>query len=203
MRKMENFNNSHGITLIALTVTIVIMLILSTIVLTTLNDGGENSIESANDAKIYTELKQMKEQLNQYKVSTYSNSQLRAGNFSGEISSGQLALYLKTDGIATEFTNIAINSSDIVGDTVNTNKTNRSIGIINTTNFVQKLNLKNNVSDNTKPVITIGKNFGAYNPTGSSLNNLKQFDDVVAIDFEDETLYYVRDGKIWILEYDN
>ncbi len=200
---MKNFKNSHGITIIALTVTIVIMLILSSIIITSFNTG-DNSIERANDSKIYTELKQMKEELEQYKVNLYTNSQLRAGNFSGEITSEQLSIYLKTDGIATEFSNIDINKNDTVGN-ANNDKTNRTIGIINTTNFAQKLRLKNNVTENSESgnieaVIPIGNNFNSYNPTSSSINNLKQFDDVFAIDFGDETLYYVKDGRIWLVE---
>lgn len=198
---MEKIKSYRGITLIALTITIVVMLILSSIVISSIN-GGDTQIERASDSKIYTELKQMKTELEQYKVNKYGNTQLKEGNFSGELSSEKVAEYLKTDGIVVELTGIAINKENFVGN-ANEDKTNRTIGIINTANFAQKLRLKNKVvangeSESNQQILTIGNNYNSYN-SSSSISNLKDFNDVFVIDLQDETLYYVNDGKIWTI----
>lgn len=59
---MNKLGKTNGITLMSLVVTIVVMLIVASIVVATISGQGE-TVDKANDAKIYTELKQLQEEI--------------------------------------------------------------------------------------------------------------------------------------------
>ena len=76
-----NIRENHGITLIMLIVTIIVLLILSGITISAIT-GGESTIDKASQAKLSTEAKAEMEEI-QKKIDTASSKTIRYGNYSG------------------------------------------------------------------------------------------------------------------------
>ena len=185
---MNQLRKTNGITLMSLVITIVVMLIVASIVAATIIGQGE-TIDTANDAKIYTELKQLQEEIEKYKVERVSNKNIRKGDFSGKVSNEDLV----TDGILNQYLGIRINKEDIVrANEKDKGKTNVKLGVID----VRKLATENKTDIDSQ----LGK--GSSNNYDGN-DNLTQFTDVFAIDINDNTLYYANDGKVWKLGNDH
>ena len=76
-----NIRENHGITLIMLIVTIIVLLILSGITISAIT-GGESTIDKASQAKLSTEAKSEMEEI-QKKIDTSASKAIRYGNYSG------------------------------------------------------------------------------------------------------------------------
>lgn len=185
---MKKSKKNNGITLISLVITIVVMLVLSSIIIATIK-GQNETIEKASDAQIYSELKQLQEEIDKYKVERFSSKNLRKGDFSGKASNDDLVL----DGIIKEYSGITIDKDNIVRATnEDESKGNATIGLIN----ISKLADKNNVEMDS----TLGTGISEYLTDSSEKSNIIEFTNVFAIDFDDNTIYYVDDNKVWKLE---
>lgn len=186
--KMSKYRKNTGITLISLVIIIVVMLILTSVIIATIN-GQSDTIDKADDAKIYTELKQLQEEIEKYKIERYSTKNLRKGDFSNKASNDDLI----NDEIVKKYANIKIDKADIVRAT-NTDQTkeNAQIGVIN----INKLKTENNVEIDS----SLGEGISNYLTDDTAKTNLLEFTNVFALDLDDNTIYYVDGEKIWKLD---
>lgn len=185
---MSKYRKNTGITLISLVIIIVVMLILTSVIIATIN-GQSDTIDKADDAKIYTELKQLQEEIEKYKIERYSTKNLRKGDFSNKASNDDLI----NDEIVKKYANIKIDKADIVRAT-NTDQTkeNAQIGVIN----INKLKTENNVEIDS----SLGEGISNYLTDDTAKTNLLEFTNVFALDLDDNTIYYVDGEKIWKLD---
>lgn len=176
--------NNQGITMISLVVTIVLLLIIAGITIGVFT-GKSSMIDKANDSKIYTELKQLQDELRKYRAKG-EGERLKKGDYSGQMSNDDLA----KEGI------------EIIREFELSNL-NRTVGLVN----LSRLSSLSKTNINS----TLGNNENTYKFTNQTkiVNNitvdlskekLTDFTDVFAIDVFDNTLFYVLNGEIWKLD---
>ena len=123
----KTFVKENGITLISIVITIIILLILAGVSIIYLQ--GDNSIvETATDAQIETELSELQEKLNRYKLDEEAN-RIGNGDYSGELTNTDLA----KEGIIKE---------------VYVKDTGKTIGIID----IEKLGESSELGNNSKNI---------------------------------------------------
>ena len=160
---MFNLKNRYekGITLIALIVTVVVLLILAGITIVALN-GDNGILGQAIDSQVETELSQLQEKLNRYKLKN-EGERIGRGDYSGEMSNDDLI----NNGIVKK---------------VVVKEENMTIGII----YLDKLGESSNLGNN------------AVNINVDEVEKLTDLNDVFAIDFGTNDIYYIKGGKYWI-----
>ena len=125
---MYNLKNKYekGITLIALIITIIVLLILAGITIATLS-GDNGIISNSIDSQVETELSQLQEKLNRYKLKN-EGERIGEGDYSGEMSNNDLI----NDGILKKVT---------------VKEENMEVGIIYLDKLGEKSNLGNNATN--------------------------------------------------------
>ena len=84
----QKTRNEKGVTIVALAVTIIVLLILASISIAMIT-GNHGLVEVANDSQIETELSQLQQTLNKYKLSG-EDKRVGSGDYSGQMTNDDL-----------------------------------------------------------------------------------------------------------------
>ena len=121
------FKEEKGITIIALVITVLVLLVLASISIAILTGNG-GIIQTSSDSQIETELSELQERINSYKVQEEAG-RIGEGDYSGEMS------------------NLDLVDRDIL-KTVQVKNPEMTVGIID----LEKLGIKTNLGNNYKNI---------------------------------------------------
>ena len=168
----QKMRRENGVTIVALTITIIVLLILASISIA-LVKGNNGVVERATDSQIETELSQLQEKLNRYKLQGEAE-RLGNGDYSGQMTNNDLV----NMGILKR---VHVNNPDM------------TIGIVDLEKLGEKSNLGNNYKNiNTDEIENFSDLYDVFIIDFST-------NDVYYVKNDD---YWVREGEA-VIDNDN